>query len=271
MGTRVCKKCGEEKSLDRFTKNKACKEGHTNLCRDCANAMQSKFRSENREYVNLQAKGYGHKRYPIRAKKAELKAQGRKMCSKCGQDFELGEFRKGGRICFKCRNGHERGFYESRNSHGQYKRKFTEEEQKIKRTKYTIEWAKRNPEKRKLIDKKSKSRPEYKIKQREWAKKSYQRNPKSESRIRYNESEKGRLASKKAKRKWELNNPEKKKVISQRQVTQLNDCYLINKLRRQAGRAINAKVIRNYPELIEAKRMELKLKRLIHEKRNRTA
>jgi hypothetical protein len=268
---KVCSKCGEEKSLDKFTKNKACKEGRTNLCRGCANMMQSKFRLGNREYVNLQAKGYGYKKHPERLVKLELVKSGHKKCSRCGDIFEFKEFRKTGAICYKCRTGHERGIYENKNDNGRYKKRFTIEEQKIKSYVYAKKWAELNPEKRKLIDKKSKSRPVYRIKQREWAKKYYHLNPNRESIERYNKSEKGIAASHKAKVKWQDNNPEKRKEISRRQVTQLNDCYVINKLRRQAGGDIGAKEIRKYPELIETKKIQLKLRRLLNEKCNRTA
>jgi len=263
---RVCKKCGVEKPLDKFTKNKACKEGHTNLCRDCANVMQSKFRSENREYVNLQAKEYGHKKHPIRAKRAELLICGRKMCSKCGQDFELGEFIKGRCICFECRTGHERGFYESRNSHGQYNKRFTAEEQKIKRILYAKKWSELNPEKRKYIEKKSRSKPENKIKHREWSRRYYHLNPHREAIIRYQKSEKGITASHKAKVKWAENNPDKIKIKDKRQISQLNDHYVISKIKRQVN--IMTVLLRQYPELIEAKRIQIKLKRLANEKCN---
>ena len=32
-----CSRCLEEKELEQFTKNKSCKLGYSNLCKDCFN------------------------------------------------------------------------------------------------------------------------------------------------------------------------------------------------------------------------------------------
>lgn len=52
MKVKVCKKCGVEKQLDRFSKNKACLNGFTNECLDCKNKKQLELRNNNREYFN---------------------------------------------------------------------------------------------------------------------------------------------------------------------------------------------------------------------------
>ena len=48
--TRVCKKCGEKKPLDEFTKGKACKFGRTRECKDCNRERGRKWRETNPEY-----------------------------------------------------------------------------------------------------------------------------------------------------------------------------------------------------------------------------
>ena len=38
--TKVCKKCGRELPITKFTLNKTSKDGHVGQCRDCVNAYQ---------------------------------------------------------------------------------------------------------------------------------------------------------------------------------------------------------------------------------------
>ena len=38
--TKVCKKCGRELPITKFTLNKTSKDGHVGKCRDCVNAYQ---------------------------------------------------------------------------------------------------------------------------------------------------------------------------------------------------------------------------------------
>lgn len=44
--TKVCKVCGEEKTLDCFAKHKTCKHGVKTICKDCVNSEQSDRRKQ---------------------------------------------------------------------------------------------------------------------------------------------------------------------------------------------------------------------------------
>lgn len=47
MKTMICKKCGKEKTLEEFVKNKLCRGGYYNLCKECYN---KKKRDKRRMY-----------------------------------------------------------------------------------------------------------------------------------------------------------------------------------------------------------------------------
>ena len=65
--TRVCKKCGEEKPLDEFCKNKAYKFGYIHTCKYCKSNYDRKYRQENREKVRgVQRKHYQKNREKAR-------------------------------------------------------------------------------------------------------------------------------------------------------------------------------------------------------------
>lgn len=49
--TRVCKKCGEEKTLDSFTKNKNCKYGREHTCLKCTLIRVNTFSNNNQQLV----------------------------------------------------------------------------------------------------------------------------------------------------------------------------------------------------------------------------
>lgn len=42
---KVCTKCGEEKELEEFTKDKKCKNGRTNICKNCARLIMKFFKN----------------------------------------------------------------------------------------------------------------------------------------------------------------------------------------------------------------------------------
>lgn len=48
METKVCSKCGEEKSLDSFYRQKTSKGGIRNRCKKCLSAECNKYREKNR-------------------------------------------------------------------------------------------------------------------------------------------------------------------------------------------------------------------------------
>lgn len=47
--TRVCRKCGQEKPLEEFAKNKECVLGHSHICKQCKAEQSRKWREANLE------------------------------------------------------------------------------------------------------------------------------------------------------------------------------------------------------------------------------
>ena len=47
--TRVCRKCGQEKPLEEFAKNKGCELGRTHTCKRCEAERYRKWRAANSE------------------------------------------------------------------------------------------------------------------------------------------------------------------------------------------------------------------------------
>ena len=47
--TRVCRKCGQEKPLEEFAKNKECVLGHSHICKQCKAEQSRKWRAANFE------------------------------------------------------------------------------------------------------------------------------------------------------------------------------------------------------------------------------
>ena len=72
---KVCTRCGEEKPLERFTKHKDCKDGYSNLCKDCFNVYSRERRRGNPDYLAKRRKHYHEKYKDIQnQKEAERKA-----------------------------------------------------------------------------------------------------------------------------------------------------------------------------------------------------
>lgn len=63
--TRVCRKCGQEKPLEEFAKNKECVLGHSHICKQCKAERNRKWRAANPEKV-LE---YKRKRYAANPEK----------------------------------------------------------------------------------------------------------------------------------------------------------------------------------------------------------
>ena len=61
METKVCKKCGRELPLNEFSKDKRCKDGHRNVCKEC----KKQYYREHKEAILEQQKQYRqeHKEY----------------------------------------------------------------------------------------------------------------------------------------------------------------------------------------------------------------
>lgn len=275
--TKVCKKCGKEKPFALFTKNNACKNGVTGMCLDCKNINQTVFRSNNREFTNDQARAYQrakHEGRDFRCKEKErLSKEGLKKCSRCLSVKEKSDFIHNNAVCYKCRNGHERGFFSDKDDNGRFLKRFTEKEVKQKKIealqRWLIdrkEWADKNPIEAKILEKKRRTnwrknrKEESKQKERARVNKRYYDGKDKDTRIKYAISVKGRVAHKKACRKWDKSNVDKKNEAHRRRIKNLSDCYVIHSIIKRTE--ISACEIRKYPELIETQRIILKTKRL---------
>ncbi len=71
-GTKRCKKCGEEKALSEFHKDRQKKDGTRNHCKVCVKAWNAKYREENPEYM---AKYRAENKDSIRATRAKYRAE----------------------------------------------------------------------------------------------------------------------------------------------------------------------------------------------------
>ena len=73
--TRVCRKCGQEKPLEEFAKDKECVLGHSHICKQCKAERNRKWRAANPEKV-LE---YKRKRYAANPEK--VREYNRKWCA----------------------------------------------------------------------------------------------------------------------------------------------------------------------------------------------
>ncbi len=48
---RECRVCNEKKTLDSFVKNKGCKDGRTNTCKDCQNEWRKDYYAKNKSKI----------------------------------------------------------------------------------------------------------------------------------------------------------------------------------------------------------------------------
>lgn len=53
-----CSKCGIEKPLELFVKNKTCKNGRSNVCKDCQNKYSRKYKKGNPAYLQKKRERY---------------------------------------------------------------------------------------------------------------------------------------------------------------------------------------------------------------------
>ena len=58
MTTKVCSKCGAEKGLGEFYKQKDCKYGRMAICKECLLAQQRAYREAHREECNAYFRAY---------------------------------------------------------------------------------------------------------------------------------------------------------------------------------------------------------------------
>lgn len=67
--TRVCRKCGQEKPLEEFAKNKECVLGHSHICKQCKAEQSRKWHAANFE----KCREYARKYYAANSEKAREK------------------------------------------------------------------------------------------------------------------------------------------------------------------------------------------------------
>lgn len=61
MTTKTCAKCGEEKPLDGFHKDKSKRGGRNSRCKECVSEYDRRYREENREEMRERSRRYKHK------------------------------------------------------------------------------------------------------------------------------------------------------------------------------------------------------------------
>lgn len=67
--TRVCRKCGQEKPLEEFAKNKECVLGHSHICKQCKAEQSRKWHAANFE----KRREYARKYYAANSEKVREK------------------------------------------------------------------------------------------------------------------------------------------------------------------------------------------------------
>lgn len=72
MSTKVCTKCGKEKSLDEFYADKRNTDGKTSWCKTCSKEKSTSWRSDNREHYNETTLNRYHTKMQRKRKGREL-------------------------------------------------------------------------------------------------------------------------------------------------------------------------------------------------------
>jgi hypothetical protein len=181
-----------------------------------------------------------------------------RTCKKCGETKPIEEFylqpgNKNGynSECKSCKKIYKADYYRKNIKLIKSKHRIYSQSHKQEKIDYRREWLKNNPEKAKLMSKKSHERN--------------RENILAYLRI-YQKTHKNKLNEK--SKLWARNHPNKEKIKHQRYVKSLCDGYIIEQLFRNTG-LLKSK-IKEHPELIEVKRIQIKLKRLANENSNRT-
>jgi len=84
--TRVCKKCGEEKLLEEFTKYKLCKYGRGYTCKVCDNARSCKH---NLKYKNYQKEYYLNNKENIEKQQREYRINNKEYIKKHSIEYRI--------------------------------------------------------------------------------------------------------------------------------------------------------------------------------------
>jgi len=103
---RKCKICGIEKDLNDFVLDKRCKNGHTNVCRECQNTYLREYKRGNQDYLAKRREHYdkvyreqhnagitkSKKKNPLRFKCRMLKNGMKQRSIKKGFEFDSDYF-----------------------------------------------------------------------------------------------------------------------------------------------------------------------------------
>lgn len=97
MATKICRKCGQEKSTDCFSRNKSSKDGLKPYCKQCVSEDSKKYREKNREDINKRKRISYHKskEHADERTKQQL-LEGTRVCTECGKEKPIIDFYKRG-------------------------------------------------------------------------------------------------------------------------------------------------------------------------------
>lgn len=103
--TKVCTKCGVEKSLSEFVKQAACRDGLHPRCKSCCNEYQKQYSKTNKEKIRQRRRKYYQ---PKRKEQYSNEGLPLRTCAKCGtakllNDFNRDKSRKYG-VSYICRS-----------------------------------------------------------------------------------------------------------------------------------------------------------------------
>ncbi len=75
MGGKICRRCGEFKPMDRFSKHPGMRDGFTNICKDCKNTEKRAKHSRNIRFFSPEEDAILRAEYPFvsRGSKAETR------------------------------------------------------------------------------------------------------------------------------------------------------------------------------------------------------
>lgn len=81
-----CSKCGRDKPIQEFYRQKAAKDGHNSICKLCASAYIAKYQKTHRREINAAARRRYHRGAPVRYCEcgAVLSHGNQLLCPSCG-------------------------------------------------------------------------------------------------------------------------------------------------------------------------------------------
>lgn len=111
---KICSKCKKLKDESEFHKHSRNKDGLRNVCKECRKIETKEYRAKNREEI-LKKKKEWYNDTKKRKEERNNNAPKRKICSECGKEKDISEFRKranGGYYgkCRKCENEKNRQY-----------------------------------------------------------------------------------------------------------------------------------------------------------------